>query len=74
MNRLEELYHTEVDFIHLDLDVPGDFSQLQNLGINRRSSYMLVGPDGTVIRSWFGPLLSTMDQEFAALLEELATN
>lgn len=56
MDRLEEDFGNEIDFVRVDLDLDGAWSQIEPYGLTGRSQYALVDPDGEVWERWYGPL------------------
>lgn len=66
MNRLERDFKEQVDFFHFNIDRP-EFDQIrEELGLFRRSTYILLDPEGNEIRTWIGPL------EQQAMLDQMA--
>ena len=56
MNRLEEQYSDRVEFVWLNIDNSATLPMRQQYDIVGRSQYVLVGPDGSVVKRWFGYL------------------
>lgn len=71
MNGLKDTFEGQVDFFDLDIDDASLNNLRQSHKINGRSQYVLLAPDGEVLRIWFGPLdASSMEAQFASILEE----
>ena len=56
MSRLRGTYSEQVDFIHIDWDDPGSREVVDFFGVPRRSTYLLIKPNGEIIWRWIGPL------------------
>ena len=56
MDRLEQQFEGQVDFFHLDVDLPETREVRHTYGLTRRSQYALVDAEGNVIQTWIGPL------------------
>lgn len=72
MDGLRDEFAGEIDFFLLDIDKPETEEVRKAYGMTGRSHYVLIDANGDVVRSWFGPLQPTMDEEMRALLEGLA--
>ena len=71
VNGLKGTFQGRVDFFDLNIDDPAIDALRNELQINNRSHYILLAPDGeTVLRQWFGPLNSSMNEQVTAILEE----
>lgn len=71
MHGLKETFEGQVDFFDLNID-DASLNQLrQSHKINGRSQYVLLAPDGEVLRIWFGPLdAGSMEAQFNATLRD----
>ena len=56
MSGLQTRFQDQVDFIHLDWDDPDSDPVLTHFNVFRRSTYLLIDPQGTVLWQWVGPL------------------
>lgn len=56
MSGLEETFEGQVDFIMLNWDDSSFSDTRQKLGITDRAQYLLVDPDGNVVKRWYGLL------------------
>lgn len=56
MDRLERDYGDQIDFVHLNYDRPEVPPFLEQYNVRRRSSYVLVDPEGNMIDQWVGPI------------------
>ena len=54
MNRLEEQYGDQIEFVLLNVDDPGSLPMRQQYDIVARSQYVLVDANGAVVQKWFG--------------------
>lgn len=60
MNRLEREFNEQADFFHFNID-RHEFDQTrEELGLFRRSTYILLDPDGNEMQTWIGPLEEQM--------------
>lgn len=68
---LKETYASQLDFFDLNID-DASLNQLRQANnITNRSQYVLLAPDGTILRQWFGPLdSSSMEAQIAAVLRD----
>ena len=71
MNGLKETFEGQVDFFDLDID-DASLNQLrQTHRINGRSQYVLLAPDGEILRTWFGPLdADSTEAQLSAVLRD----
>jgi thiol-disulfide isomerase/thioredoxin len=51
---LEAEYWGKVDFVYLDIDDPDNDGIKQNYNYRAQPTFVLVAPDGTEIRQWYG--------------------
>lgn len=58
MNGLEQQFSGPIAFFHLNFDEPADRAAAVDLGVARRSTYLLLDGDNRVLRTWIGPLNS----------------
>lgn len=56
MHRLEEQFSDRVDFVWLNIDDSTTLPMRQQYDIVARSQYVLVAPDGSPVKRWFGYL------------------
>ena len=56
MNRLEETYKDQIDFIHVNFDNPEAAEVFRTYGVTNRSHYYLLDAEGTILYQWIGPL------------------
>lgn len=71
MSSLQDNYQDQIDFIHIDWDDPDSEPVIEYFSIFRRSTYILLAPDGTVLWQLVGPLNeATVEGE---ILKALAT-
>ncbi len=56
MSGLQNSYQEQVDFIHLDWDDPDSDPVIDHFNVLRRSTYILIDPQGAVLWQWVGPL------------------
>ena len=72
MDGLKSTFEGQIDFFDLDIDDPDLTTLRQEQGINNRSHYILLAPDGeTVLRQWFGPLdINSMEAQVTAVLRD----
>ena len=74
VSSLENQYKDQIDFIHVDWDDPDSDPVIEYFAVFRRTTYILLAPDGTVLWQWVGPLsVATFEQEFAKALEVYPT-
>ena len=67
MNRLEDTFGEQIEFVLVDYDDGSQDEVRTKYGITGRTQYVLVGGDDEVLARWFGPI--TFDT-IAAVLEE----
>ena len=71
MNGLKDTFEGQIDFFDLDIDDASLTQLRQSHKINGRSQYVLLAPDGEILRIWFGPLdPSSMEAQVAATLRD----
>ena len=69
MSGLEETFEGQVEFIILDWDDSSLSDIRQQLGITDRTQYVLVDPEGTVVKRWYGILNEeTVTSEIVAII------
>jgi hypothetical protein len=69
VNGLEQQFADQIDFIHLNIDIPAERDAASSLNMTRRSTYYLLDASGNVLNTWIGPLPSEQAaQAFAAAL------
>ncbi|HNB54898.1 MAG TPA: hypothetical protein PK530_23315 [Anaerolineales bacterium] len=74
VSSLENLYKSQIDFVHLDWDDPDSDPVIEHYQVLRRSTYILLAPDGTVLWQWVGPLDElAVEGEFKKALEMYPT-
>lgn len=56
MSGLEDTFEGQVEFVMLNWDDSSLSEIRQKLSITDRAQYLLVDPDGTVIKRWYGTL------------------
>ena len=56
MSRLETRFGDQVDFIHVNWDEPEARSVISAYGVPRRSTYIILSPDGSVRWTFVGLL------------------
>ncbi|MEM7113040.1 MAG: hypothetical protein AAF614_11450 [Chloroflexota bacterium] len=56
MHRIEREFEGQVDFFHFNIDVAEQANLRQELGLFRRSTYILLDPMGNEINVWIGYL------------------
>ena len=57
MSSLEQKYGGQIDFIHVDWDDPDSQQVIDAFGAPRRSTYILVNPDGSIEWTFVGRLV-----------------
>jgi hypothetical protein len=67
VSSLENQYGGEVDFVHVDWDDPDSQQVIDAFGAPRRSTYILLNPDGSVEWTFVGRL---EEADVAAVFEE----
>lgn len=73
MYGLQDEYADRVDFVHLNVDDDEQMGIAAEYGVVRRSTYVLTASDGTIVRTWIGPLSrSDIREAFGPLVDELA--
>lgn len=72
MNGLHSTFGTRLDFINLNVDNSDHNVARATYGLANRSTYKLISPTGTVIRTWAGPLnQSVVASEIEQILSDL---
>ena len=72
VNGLQSRYEDQVDFFHIDWDEPDSDPVIAHFGVLRRSTYILIDPQGSVLAQWVGPLnLSAVAAQIDQALETL---
>ncbi len=61
VHRLEAEYWGRIDFVYLDIDDPVNQAIKDAYGFTAQPLFILVEPDGTEVRRWFG---YTNEEEF----------
>lgn len=56
MSGLQDTFEGQVNFIRLDWDDSSLDGTRRELGITDRTHYVLVNPDGEIVKRWFGIL------------------
>jgi hypothetical protein len=75
VNRLERDFETQADFFHFNIDRHEFDAIREQLGLFRRSTYILLDPDGNEIRTWIGPLEEQgMIDQLTELLADYKSN
>lgn len=75
MNRLEREFNQQADFFHFNIDRREFDAIREQLGLFRRSTYILLDPDGNEIRTWIGPLEEqAMINQMTELLADYSSN
>jgi len=68
---LKETFEGRVDFFDLDIDDASLNKLRQAHNVNGRSQYVLLAPDGEILRIWFGPLdAGSMEAQVSATLRD----
>lgn len=74
VSSLQNNYQDRIDFIHVDWDDPDSDPVIEYFAVFRRTTYILLAPDGTVLWQWVGPLNEeTVEAEFQKALSTYAT-
>lgn len=61
-----------IDFINIDWDDSDSRQVLEYFGILRRSTYLVIDPEGNILWQWIGPLDGdSVSVEFDTALENL---
>ena len=56
VDRLEDQFGDQVEFVHLNVDAAHARDRLAEFGVRGRSQYLLVTTNGEVLNHWFGPI------------------
>lgn len=56
MHGLEATYGDRIGFVYLDIDNPATAGLKQELGYRYQPHFFLVDGEGTVLRTWLGPI------------------
>lgn len=69
MYGLQETFGDRIDFINLNVDLAVTQPARERFGLNDRSQYILVDPQGNIIERWIGSLSQeTVEQALRAYL------
>lgn len=72
MHRLEREFEGQVDFFHFNVDIAEQTDLRQELGLFRRSTYMLLDPAGNELNVWIGFLnQEVVFEEMTELLAQI---
>ena len=72
MHRIEREFESQVDFFHFNVDIANQADIRQQLGLFRRSTYILFDPMGNEVNVWIGYLdAEVVLEEMAGFLAEL---
>ena len=75
VSRLENNYKDQIDFIHIDWDDRDSDPVIEYFAVLRRSTYILLAPDGMVLWQFIGPLdEETVTGEILKALEAYPPN
>ena len=56
MSRLRSTFGEQVDFIHIDWEDDGSEAVIRHFGVLRRSTYIILSPEGEILWQFIGPL------------------
>lgn len=72
MHRIESEFENRVDFFHFNIDVAEQTDLRQDLGLFRRSTYILLDPEGNELNVWIGFLdLNVVVEQMTKLLAQV---
>ncbi|MCA9997834.1 MAG: hypothetical protein KDE56_18875 [Anaerolineales bacterium] len=75
MNRLEQAFKAQADFFHFNVDRHEFDAIREELGLFRRTTYILLDSEGNEIRTWIGPLdEQAMGDQLTELLADYNAN
>ena len=57
VSSLQENYGDQIDFLHVDWDDPDSQPVIDAFGAPRRSTYILINPDGSIAWTFVGRLV-----------------
>jgi hypothetical protein len=69
--RLEELYGDQIEFVPLNVDDRTTLNTRRAYNLTGRSQYILVEPDDSPIKFWYGPLPDSILDEVGTILAGL---
>ncbi len=64
---LEAVYWGQIDFVYLDIDNPENDSVKQTYNYRAQPTFVLIAPDGTEIRQWYG---YTAEEDLRSALDD----